>query len=83
MARLCQQVGMLAQPVAGALDLHDDGVMQQSIEQGRGHDRIAEPMEMPQPLIGESLRSGWLTRIIPCMANAFRSAIDGLDGERH
>jgi hypothetical protein len=58
-------------------------MMGQAVEQGGGHLGVAEPMEMPQPLIGESLRSGWLTRIIPCMANAFRSAIDGLDGERH
>ena len=42
MARLCQQVGVLAQPVAGALDLHDHGVVQQSVEQCRGHDRIAK-----------------------------------------
>jgi hypothetical protein len=38
MARLCQQVGVLAQPIAGTLDLHDDGVMQQSVEQCRGDD---------------------------------------------
>jgi hypothetical protein len=31
MARLCQQVGVLAQ-------LHHDGVMQQSVEQCRGDD---------------------------------------------
>ena len=42
MARLRQQVGVLAQPVAGTLDLHDDGMVQQSVEQCRGHDRIAE-----------------------------------------
>ena len=42
MARLCQQVGVLAQPIAGTLDLHDDGVVQQSVEQCRGYDRIAE-----------------------------------------
>jgi hypothetical protein len=42
MARLRQQIGMLAQPVAGALDLHDDGVVQQSVEQCSGHDRIAK-----------------------------------------
>ena len=42
MARLRQQVGVLAQPIAGTLDLHDDGVVQQSVEQGSGHDRIAE-----------------------------------------
>jgi hypothetical protein len=42
MARLCQQVGVLAQPIAGTLDLHDDGMVQQSVEQCRGHHRIAE-----------------------------------------
>jgi hypothetical protein len=42
MARLCQQVGVLAQPIAGTLDLHDDGVVQQSVKQCRGYDRIAE-----------------------------------------
>jgi hypothetical protein len=38
-------------------------------------------VEMPQRLIGESLRSGWLTRIIRCMAPAFRSAIGDRDGD--
>ena len=33
---------MLVQTVAGALDLNDDGVVQQSVEQGRGDDGIAE-----------------------------------------
>jgi hypothetical protein len=42
MARLCQQVGVLAQPIAGTLDLHDDGVVKQPVEQCRGYDRIAE-----------------------------------------
>ena len=39
---LRQQVGVLTQSVAGALDLHDDGVVQQPVEQGGGDDRIAE-----------------------------------------
>jgi hypothetical protein len=65
------------------LQLDAMGAVYDAVEDGIANRRIAEPMEMPQPLIGESLRSGWLTRIIPCMANAFRSAIDGLDGERH
>ena len=39
---LGHKFGMLAQAVAGALDLNDDGVVQQSVEQGRGDDGIAE-----------------------------------------
>jgi hypothetical protein len=33
---------MLAQAVAGALDLHDHGMVEQPIEQGGGNDRVAE-----------------------------------------
>src|ERR1700689_562627 len=33
---------MLAQPVAGALDLHDDGVVKQAVEQSGGDAGIAE-----------------------------------------
>ncbi len=33
---------MLAQPVAGALDLHDNGMVQQAVEQGGGDDGISE-----------------------------------------
>ena len=33
---------MCSEPVAGALDLDDDGVMQQAVEQCGGHDRVAE-----------------------------------------
>jgi hypothetical protein len=68
MARLCQQVGVLAQPVAGTLDLHDVGVVKQPVEQCRGDDWIAEHLMMPWSLTGESLTSGWLIRITPCMA---------------
>ncbi len=38
------EFGLLAQAVAGALDLNDDGVVQQSVEQGRGDDGIAEDL---------------------------------------
>jgi hypothetical protein len=33
---------MLAEPVAGALDLNDDGMVEQAIEQRRGDDGAAE-----------------------------------------
>jgi hypothetical protein len=36
------EVGVLAQAVAGALDLDDDGVVQEAIEERRGDDGIAE-----------------------------------------
>ena len=55
--------------------------MRKTIEQGGGHLGIAERLEMPQRLTDESLRSGSLIRIIPCMASAFRSATDGLGGD--
>jgi hypothetical protein len=53
--------------------------MREAVEKGCGHFGIAEHVEMPQRLIGESLGSGWLTRIIPCMAAALRSAIEDRD----
>lgn len=39
---LRHEFGMLPQPVAGSFDLHDDGMMQQSVEQCRGDDRVAK-----------------------------------------
>ena len=36
------QVGVFPQPVGMALDLDDDGMVQQAVQQGRGHDVIAE-----------------------------------------
>jgi len=39
---LGDQVGVVAQPIAGAFDLDHDGVVQQSVEQRGGDDRIAE-----------------------------------------
>lgn len=39
---LRDQIGVVAQPIAGAFDLDHDGVVQQPIKQGGGDDRIAE-----------------------------------------
>jgi hypothetical protein len=39
---LGDEVGVLAEPVARSFDLDDDGVMEKSIEQRRGDDRVAE-----------------------------------------
>ncbi len=36
------QIGVLAHAIAGALDLNDHGVMEQSVEERGGDDRIAE-----------------------------------------
>ena len=41
---LGHEVGMLAQAIARALDLDDDGVVQQPVEQRRGDDGIAEDL---------------------------------------
>ena len=38
------EVGVFAQPVAGAFDVDDDGVVEQSVEQGGGDDGIAEQL---------------------------------------
>lgn len=42
--RLRDEFGVLAQPVAVALDGNDDGVMQQPIEQRARDDRIAKDL---------------------------------------
>ena len=39
---LGHQRGMLAEPVAGAFDLNDDGMVEEAIEERRGDDGIAE-----------------------------------------
>lgn len=39
---LRHQFGMLAQSVTRSLDLHDDGVMQQSVEKRGGDNRVPE-----------------------------------------
>jgi hypothetical protein len=36
--------GVGAQAVAGALDLNDDGVMQEPVQQRRGNDGVAEDL---------------------------------------
>ena len=41
---LGHEVGVLTQPVAGALDLDDDGVVEQAVEQRGGDDGIAEDL---------------------------------------
>src|ERR1700677_2842086 len=53
-----------------------------AVEQRRRHLGVTGHLWMPQRLTGESLRSGSLTRIIRCMAAAFRSATDALDEGR-
>ena len=35
---------MLSQPIAVAFDLYHDGVVQQSVQQCSGHDRVAEDL---------------------------------------
>ena len=60
-----------------------DSVVKQSVEEGRRDDGTTGHLWMPQRLTGESLRSASLTRIIRCMAAAFRSANDALaEGRR-
>jgi site-specific DNA recombinase len=58
-----------------SLHVHDDGVVKQSVQQRGGDHGIAEDSVMPQYLTGESLRSGWSTRTMRCMAAASRLSI--------
>ena len=37
-----QQIGMAAEAIAGALDAHDDGVVEEAVEQRGGDDGVAE-----------------------------------------
>ena len=39
---LRHEFGVLAQAIARAFDLHDDGVVQQPVQKGRGDDGVAE-----------------------------------------
>ena len=41
---LGHQIGMLAQPIARAFDLDDDGVVEQPVKQGGGDDGIARDL---------------------------------------
>jgi hypothetical protein len=43
---------VLAQAVARALDLHDHRVMQEAVEEGSGHDGVAEHCGLPLCRIG-------------------------------
>ena len=52
-------------------------MMGETIEQSRCHLRITEHLMMPWSLTGESLMSGWLIRITPCMAVVCWSVIVG------
>ena len=45
---LGHEFGVLAKPVAGAVDLHDDGVVEQAVEQRGGDDRITKHLTVPQ-----------------------------------
>jgi hypothetical protein len=38
---LRHQLGMLPEPIAGSFDLHDDGMVKQSVEQRRRDDGIS------------------------------------------
>ena len=56
---------MFAQPVRVALNRDDDGVMQQSIQQGAGHDRIAEDLgPFAKPAVaGHDQRTPFVARV--------------------
>jgi hypothetical protein len=53
---LGQEVGVLAQPITGALDLNDDGVMEQPVEERGGDDGIPDQRRKPPLLMGWSLK---------------------------
>ena len=69
-----------AQALAGQLDAV--GVVDEAIQDGVGEGGNAEHLGMPRRLIGESLGSRSLTRSIPCMAIAIRSASGALGEDR-
>lgn len=48
---LGQELGMAAEPVAGSLDLDDDGMVEKPVEQSGGDDRVRECVMMPPSLI--------------------------------
>ena len=58
------------------LQLDAMGAVHNAVEDGIADRRIPEHVGMPQRLTAESLRSGWLIRIIHFMANVIRSAHD-------
>ena len=46
------EIGVLAQSVAGTLDLDDDGMVEQSVEQRRGDRGIANHLRLPLTSMG-------------------------------
>ena len=66
---------MLAEPIARPLDLDDDGVMEESVEQRRGDDRVAEDVapfgeaavggEDHRTLFVSSALTSWKNRLPP------------------
>ena len=59
MAGLCQQVGVLAQPIAGTFDLYDDRMVKQPIKQRSGDDGITKKLRPTRQIhdwTSESLR---------------------------
>ena len=66
----------LALAQARPLQLDAMGAVDDAVQDGVADGRVAEHVGMPQRLTAESLRSGWLTHIIRCMADVIWSAND-------
>jgi hypothetical protein len=60
---------------AGSFQLDPVRAMHDAVQNGIADRRVAEDSVMPQYLTGESLRSGWSTRTMRCMAAASRLSI--------
>ena len=63
-----QEVGVLAQPVARPVDLDDDGVVKQSVEQGRRDNGIPDQRMMPPLLMVWSLKCALFLAAMGCLA---------------
>ena len=74
--------GAVLEAPALVAGLDDVAMVGQAVEQRGRHLGIAEHVQMPQRPTRESLRSGSLSRIIPCTAIAFRPVIDAPAGDR-
>jgi len=58
-AWLCEEVGVLAQPIAGTFDLYDDRMVKQPIKQRSGDDGITKKLRPTRQIhdwTSESLR---------------------------
>ena len=73
--------GAILEAPAFVAGLDDVAVMRQAVEKRCGHLGVAEHLAMPPSLIGESLGSRWLTRIIRFMAAPFLSATGTRDAD--